>query len=421
MVVGCKIWRAIKELYTNKSPVDEISLTEYLVTHSKLPEKELVVLIGQICSVIDVPTRATCINYARSVIEHSRLRRLQAVIQDITSHLNDKERTVSDLMEYAESAITELSMNACENDRIFPVCDLVPDVLNELQGDDDNEFAGIFTGITGLDNCLHGLKPGQVLVLAARPAMGKTAIALNIASLVAETGNGVLFISLEMSANELMMRLIALLAGINLRAYREGFCARGSEEKLQTAGAQLAKLPIIIDDYCMQGVNTITSTIRRMQRKYGVKLVIIDYLQLISPRSQNIPREQQIAEISRALKFTAKTLNIPIICLAQLNRSAEIENRSPRLSDLRESGTIEQDADIVAFLDRNEDTRKFDESGLNFVERDLIVAKNRSGTTTRVQLMFNRGAMVFKMKDGCEEHDKINVTSSINTTQRDMF
>ena len=148
----------------------------------------------------------------------------------------------------------------------------------------------------------------------------------------------------------------------------------------------------------MQGTGTIASTIRRMQRKYGIKLVIIDYLQLIIPRNHNLPREQQIAEISRALKFIAKSLNIPVLCLAQLNRSAEIENRTPRLSDLRESGTIEQDADIVAFLDRSEDARKHDESGLNFVERDLVVAKNRSGTTTRVHLMFNRGAMSFKMR-----------------------
>lgn len=402
----CSVWQALTALYNDKQPIDEIVLLEYLASNTTYSEKVLASLIGQILTVVDVPNPASFKTYVCSLKSRSKLRKLSSTLALLTETLNDKTRSVDELISRAEQAIMELSMQSSENEHLRPVCDMVPDILSELSAEQSGVAGGILTGIAGLDTCLRGLKGGQVFVIAARPAIGKTAFALNIAVNVAKNKCPVLFISLEMGANELMKRLMSFVSGVNLRAYRDGYCSRGASEKLELAGAEIAKLPIIIDDYCMQGTSTIASTVRRMIRKYGIRLVIIDYLQLITPRSHNIPREQQIAEISRALKFMAKALNIPVLCLAQLNRCAEIENRTPRLSDLRESGTIEQDADIVAFLDRNEDTRKHDELGMNFVGRDLVVAKNRSGTTTRIHLVFNRNVMRFDRLDKEIEIDK---------------
>lgn len=391
------MWAAITAMYANKVPIDEVTMTNHLVTKLGRNENEMIISLGKICSLIDCPTVRYCKAYVAALIERSKIRKLRAVALDILAELGEKtDKSASELISQAEDWITALSMNASENDRIHPVCDLVPGIMAELQPGSKEEDSGILTGIHGIDACLHGLKPGQVFILAARPGIGKTALALNIASNVSSAGTPTLFISLEMTADELMTRLVASHAGVNLRAYREGFCARGTDIKLHVAAECVAKYPLTIDDYCSQGMAAITSTARRMQRKYGIRFTVIDYLQLINPRNPLLPREQQIAEVSRGLKFMAKNLNMPVLCLAQLNRSAEIENRMPRLSDLRESGTIEQDADIVAFIDRSETGRKYPEAGLNMVERDLIIAKNRSGATARVELMLNRGATLFR-------------------------
>lgn len=394
---NAELWRALVAMFNTKQPIDEVTVAEFLINRSHFQDKDTVVTIGSICQTIDFATPCRTASYAHAVIQHSKLRKLRNTLDQITQSLNNHDLTPDQLIQNAEARITQLAVNNVETEHTSPVCDLVPDIMQRLLNPKANDKLGIMTGLDKLDSCLHGLKPGQLCILAARPAMGKTALALNLATMIAQHGTPTLFVSLEMNTDELMHRLLASISGVNLQSYRDRYCSNEATGKLHKASEELAKLPIFVDDYCMQTTNNIASNLRRMQHKYGIQMLVVDYLQLITPRTQSIPREQQIAEISRALKFTAKSLNIPLLCLAQLNRSAEIENRQPRLSDLRESGTIEQDADIVMFLDQSEHSRSDPrDRSINFVERDLIVAKNRSGPTTLVPLVFNKGATSFK-------------------------
>ncbi len=253
---------------------------------------------------------------------------------------------------------------------------------------------GVFTGFTDLDNLTGGLHPGELVILAARPSMGKTALALNIADHVAvNLKEPTLVVSLEMSSLELGQRLLCARGRINGSKFRSNFLSASDQQKIVEAANELSQAPLFVDDTPSRSVTEIAAAARRLKRKHGLGLIVIDYLQLIQPDNSNDPRQEQVAKMARRLKAVARELKVPVLCLAQLNRQAEMaKDNRPRLSHLRESGAIEQDADVVMFIHREEYylSREEKEQREDLRGRaELIVAKQRNGPTGEVDLLWH--------------------------------
>lgn len=258
--------------------------------------------------------------------------------------------------------------------------------------DQEGSVSGLHTGFHALDDYTSGFQPSELIVLAARPSMGKTALVCNFAMAVSQAEKGVLLFSLEQSKIELAERLLCIQAKISGHKLRQGELDEFEQSMLMEAAEKMRKTHIFIDDQSGRTMSQISAIARRLKRRARLDIVIIDYLQLIETEDKAMPREQQIASITRRLKFLAKDLDIPVIALAQLNRGVEQrEDKRPRLSDLRESGAIEQDADIVMFLHRPEAYDPEDRPG----EADLIIAKNRSGPIGTVELTWLREMLKF--------------------------
>lgn len=258
--------------------------------------------------------------------------------------------------------------------------------------DQEGSVSGLHTGFNGLDDYTSGFQPSELIVLAARPSMGKTALVCNFAMAVAEAKRGVLLFSLEQSKLELAERLLCIQAKISGHKLRQGELDEFEQSMLMEASNIMREYFIFVDDTAGRTMSQISAIARRLKRRSQLDIVIIDYLQLIETEDKTMPREQQIASITRRLKFLAKDLDIPVIALAQLNRGVEQrEDKRPRLSDLRESGAIEQDADIVMFLHRPEAYDPEDRPG----EADLIIAKNRHGPIGTVELSWLREMLKF--------------------------
>lgn len=258
--------------------------------------------------------------------------------------------------------------------------------------DQEGSVSGLHTGFNGLDDYTSGFQPSELIVLAARPSMGKTALVCNFAMSVAKAGRGVLIFSLEQSKLELAERLLCIEARISGHKLRQGELDEFEQSMLMEASNEMRQHHIFIDDQAGRTMSQIAAIARRLKRRATLDIVVIDYLQLIETEDKNMPREQQISSITRRLKFLAKDLDIPVIALAQLNRGVEQrEDKRPRLSDLRESGAIEQDADIVMFLHRPEAYDPEDRPG----EADLIIAKNRHGPIGTVELTWLREMLKF--------------------------
>jgi replicative DNA helicase len=261
-----------------------------------------------------------------------------------------------------------------------------------LRLEQTGDVTGLTTGFADLDKQMNGLQPTELTILAARPSMGKTALVCNIAEGAAESGAPVLMFSLEQSKLELAERLLCIRARVNGHRLRAGELDEVERDQLMVASQELSELKIFIDDIPGRTMAQIGAISRRIKRRWGLGVIIIDYLQLIEPEDKSAPREQQIALISRRLKFLCKEVEAPVIALAQLNRGVELrEDKRPRLADLRESGSIEQDADVVMFLHRPAAYDPEDRPG----EADLIIAKNRNGPTGQVTLAWISESMKF--------------------------
>jgi replicative DNA helicase len=263
------------------------------------------------------------------------------------------------------------------------------------------QLTGVGSGFADLDRLTAGFQPSEMVVVAARPSLGKTSFALNVAEqsvLPPASGKAVptLFFSLEMGAEQLAMRLLCSRAGIGTNKLREGYIPKGFQNELLKIANEFRKAPLWIDESSNLTILEMRARARRVHSRHSLGLVIIDYLQLIAGHDSRAPREQQIAEISRGVKAMAKELKIPVIVLSQLNRDSERENRAPRLSDLRESGAIEQDADVVLMLARTRGGEEEDlSSDAHSVVRELIVAKQRNGPVGVISLVFNRDLTKF--------------------------
>ncbi|MBU2700633.1 replicative DNA helicase [Sporomusaceae bacterium BoRhaA] len=385
------IYTTILDLFNKNDAVDMVTVTENL---RKVDKLESVGGISYITSLANsVPTAANVIYHARIVEEKSLLRLLINAATEIAGMGYEGSEDAAQILDQAERKILEVSGRKMGHD-FTPINTIVMDAFNkiELLYASKGGITGLPTGFKDLDRLTSGLQPSDLILIAARPSMGKTAFVLNIAQHIAiKEKKAVAFFSLEMSKEQLVQRMLCAEAPIDAQRLRIGELEENDWTKLVRASDRLSAAPIFIDDTAGITVLEMRSKARRLKIEHNLSLIIIDYLQLMqgssgSGRSEN--RQQEISEISRSLKALARELHVPVIALSQLSRSVESRQvKKPMLSDLRESGSLEQDADIVAFLYR-EDYYDPETEKKNITE--VIVAKHRNGPVDSIQLFFHK-------------------------------
>jgi replicative DNA helicase len=392
-----KIFAAMLDLFENKDPVDLVSLA------NRLSDQGLLEKVGgasYLAKLVDqVPLAVNARHYARIIHDKAALRSLiergNAIIKRC---LNDQDN-VDEIIDFAERCIFEVSENKIKPS-FFQVKDLVGGAFDAIHRREETKGlpTGIPTGFTKLDNLTSGFQNSDLIILAARPSMGKTALALNIARNAAvDNSIPVAIFSLEMAKEQLVMRLLCAESRIDSDRFRSGFISKQHWDKLNKAGKRLYRAPIYIDDSSDNSALTIRAKSRRLKMEKNVGFVVIDYLQLMKVIRYSERRDLDISEISRALKALARELEIPVMALSQLNRQLEKrDDKRPRLSDLRESGALEQDADVVAFIHREGAFKKKDKIQPDDGKSELIVAKQRNGPTGSVPLLFLKQYLRFE-------------------------
>ncbi|MDD2315797.1 MAG: replicative DNA helicase [Desulfobacterales bacterium] len=383
-----KIFSAVCELFNRNDPVDLVTLANILKQRGDIEE------IGgaaYLASLVDsVPLAVNCRHYAQIVHEKACLRLLIEKSQDIVKRcLEDRERA-EDIIDFAENEIFKIAENKI-TPSFYAIKDLVEKSMDAIDERGKNKalITGVATGFTKLDQLTSGLQNSDLIILAARPSMGKTSFALNIARNAAVEANvpSAVF-SLEMSKEQLAMRLLCTEARIDSSRLRSGFLTDNDLGALTDAADMLSRAPIYIDDTADISAMEIRAKARRLKMEKNLGLIVIDYVQLMKSRQNSERRDLEISEISRSLKALAKELNLPVVALSQLNRKLEERNdKHPQLSDLRESGALEQDADVVAFIYRDEVYNK-DPNNPHRGKAEIILAKHRNGPTGTVPLTF---------------------------------
>jgi replicative DNA helicase len=383
------IFRAIKGLYERSEPVDALTVTEFLTQHGDIAEAGGADAVSLLASTVPAPGNAR--HYATIVKQNSLLRRLLAASQNIQRSVHEREGEPRELVERAEGLLFKVAHEERASDfrRIAEVLDEEMTRLDALSKS-DRDVTGTPSGFRDLDNVLGGFQPGNLIVIAARPSLGKSALVCNIAENVASKhGEPVAFFSLEMSEAELAHRFIACRARIPSDKLRKGKVSKSDWPRVLRAGNELERAPLWLDDSSDLSMLELRAKARRLAASQGgLGLVIVDYMQLMRPDDPRANRVEQVGQISRGLKILARELNVPVIGLSQLSRAPELrtgrERGRPMLSDLRESGSIEQDSDVVIFIYRES---KYNEEA-DPSEADLIVAKHRNGPTGDVPVVF---------------------------------
>lgn len=378
------IFNSIKDLAMDNQPIDYVTVSSRLKELGKLEEVGGTTAITEL--VEDQASSANIYHYAKTVKDKSSLREIVRTSMRVTERGLNFQGKAEDFVQEVEASFFKLT-NDAKSGKMQVLKSCLKENLNELENMSRNpgEIQGLSSGYPKLDNLLLGMQPGQLVVLAARPAMGKTSLALNIATNVCHLHQKpVAIFSLEMLDKELSMRLLSSKAKVDSKRLRTKNFLDTDLRNIGRAFKDLATFPIFINDSGETTVLDVQSQCRKIQAEHGLGLIIIDYLQLMNPHNKNISREQQISEMSRGLKTLAKELECPVIALSQLNRGVEARpNKRPTTADLRESGAIEQDADIVMFVYRDEvynpDTK---EPGV----AEVIVGKNRGGETGTAKL-----------------------------------
>ncbi len=387
------IFSGILSLARENVPIDMVTLTEALTRNGDLEKSGGVSYIAELTDA--VPTSANVEYYAKIVLEAALRRKLITICTNCAGEAYKSEGEVDDLLDQAESAIFGIAQQRQLNP-IHKVADLLQDGIKRIeeQMKNDGGITGVPTGFHKLDEMLSGLQPSDMIILAARPSVGKTAFCLNVAANAANLHQkGVLLFSLEMAKEQLVQRLLCMVGQVDSARLRSGFLARAEFPKLQQAADTLAKAHIYIDDTPNISVLELRSKARKHAQQHPLNLLIIDYLQLMSGSSRSESRQVEISEISRAIKGLARELSCPVIALSQLSREAEKDDGgTPKLSHLRESGAIEQDADVVMMLSR---LGAGESEGRENVIR-LTIAKQRNGPTGPVELLFEKNIQRFK-------------------------
>jgi replicative DNA helicase len=380
-----QIFEIIRQLFDSNEPIDAVTVSEGLRRDGSLDRMGG---IDFLTNLIDsVPSTSNVEYYAGIVEEHSLRRKLMKVGGDIGLIASQMTEPIAEVVDRAEQSVFAVAERQV-GDGLQAIDDLLGPAIEkaeELQRS-GSAVTGISTGFRDLDKMLAGLHPTNLLIIAARPGMGKSALALNMAQNVALNGNSVAIFSLEMSREEIVTRMLCAKGRIDSQKLRTGNLNEGDFTKLSNAAGALYKQNIFVDDSPGLTVTEIRAKCRRLRRKPGLDLVVVDYLQLMNGSGQE-NRQQEIAMISRSLKSLARELHVPIIALSQLNRAVESrEDKRPRLGDLRESGAVEQDADVVMFIYRDEYyfPEKVESKGI----AEVVISKHRQGGVGKVDMTF---------------------------------
>ncbi len=382
-----KIFRAMLDLGERHEPVDLITLSDALGSRNELQEVGGAAYLAEL--VERVPTAANVAYYARIVKDKAVLRALISTTTDIALRSYEAPADVDNFLDQAEHQIFQLSERKARKS-FFRVSEIVVESMKAVEQLYERQelVTGVPSGFVDLDKKTAGLQPGDLIIVAGRPSMGKTAFALNMAQYAGlEAGIGVAVFSLEMSKEQLVLRMLCCEARVDQSKVRAGFAAQRDYPKLAIAAERLSEAPIYIDDTPALSVLELRAKARRLKRERDANLglIIVDYLQLMRGIATD-SREQEISSISRSLKALAKELNVPVIALSQLNRAVESRaDKRPIMADLRESGAIEQDADVIMFLYR---PWVYDPKNADEREAEVIIGKQRNGPTGTVPLTF---------------------------------
>jgi len=407
------IWETLADMFNSREAIDIITVQQ------KLKDKQLLDQIGGIAYLAQlqdcVPSAANLSYYLEIVREKFLLRKMISVCSGVVGRVYDYEGEVDALMDEVERDILRISESRAQSS-VLGVKELVSKAVLTIENffSRQGKLNGIGTGFPDLDKMTDGLHGGEMVVIAARPSMGKTSLAMNIAEhVVLEEKLPCAVFSLEMSAESLVLRMMCSIARANLRSIREGFMSEADFPKLTSAAGKLANSKLFIDDSAGLSILQLRARARRLHQQHDIKLFVVDYLQLLhsTARRSQENRQQEISDISSGLKALAKELKVPVIVLSQLNRELEKDkSRKPRLSDLRESGAIEQDADVVGLLYKptSGDDEEQADSGVteaDGVPVNLLIAKQRNGTTGDVNLTFLKSFTRFESAAKVSDED----------------
>lgn len=392
------IYGAMLELYSNKDPID------ILTTSTKLKEKKILKDIGgssYLTEIINsVPSSSNVKHYAEIVHKKSVLRDLITSSDHISQLGYQEDEDIDSLLDNAEQKIFSIARYSIKQKFQTPkgAVGEARERIARLHESKD-ELRGVSSGFPDLDNLLSGFQKSDLIILAARPSMGKTALALDIARHVAKNNKKVGIFSLEMSAQQVVDRLISAKANVDSWKLRTGRGLKDDElSRINDALEELSNEPIFIDDEASKNIMQMRAMARRLQAEHGLDLLIVDYLQLMTPRQKTDNIVQQMTEVSRSLKGLAKELNVPVLALSQLSRAVEArQDKRPKLHDLRDSGSIEQDADVVMFIYREDKYKDKEEDVVtSHSEAEILIEKHRNGPTGRVRLHFHPTKVTFR-------------------------
>lgn len=383
------LFEAMQNIYADNSPVDVTTLTSYLIDKKLLDKTGGVEYLLELSE--SVPTTSHSEHYLKRLNEKALLRRLIKESTEIIEKAYGDVENINDFIGEVEKDFLNVTRdrNAGEFQNVKSVIQKVTDRLVMLQKA-DGKISGVKTGYYDLDKLTSGFQKGDLIILAARPSVGKTAFALNVAYNVSyKSDEAVAIFSLEMPAEQLIQRIICSAGSLKAESLRSGSILKESSERYYAAADKVSKCNLYIDDTPGIRVGEIAAKCRRLKREQGLKMIVIDYLQLISgPANSRESRQQEVSDISRQLKMIARELEVPVLALSQLSRSVEKrDNKRPVLSDLRESGAIEQDADIVSFIHR-EDYQDPKKEAETQGATDIIIAKHRNGALADIRLVF---------------------------------
>lgn len=381
------IYNAILNLFGRGEPTDVIAVSDELNKQGNLLKAGGADYLHSLTSY--VPTAANASYYAKIVADKAILRRLIEAGTRIAQSGYESQGEVEDLVNQAQAEVYRVASQAAGEDYVG-LSDSIEDAIREIEFAQKRggELTGIPTGFLDLDALTHGLHPGQLIIVAARPAVGKSTFALDIARAAALKNNqATIFFSLEMGRAEIAMRMLSAESSIYLQSMRKGTVSESDWTRLAAVRGRINDAPLYIDDSPNMSLVEIRAKCRRLAQQVDLKMVVIDYIQLMSSGKKVESRQQEVSEFSRALKLLAKELNIPVIALSQLNRQAEqAKDKRPELSHLRESGSLEQDADVVVLLHRE---GIYERDHPRAGEADLILAKQRNGPTGTVTVAFH--------------------------------
>lgn len=383
------VFRAMRALYDQGEPFDRLTVIDWLEQHAALEDAGGAATLDELGGPITAAGNVR--QYARIVRDHSLMRGLLRATTDIQVAVGERRSTPRELVEYAERSILQVAHDDSQKD-FRAIDEILQDETEKLhklslEGED---MTGVPSGFTDLDAVTGGFQPGNLVIIAARPAMGKSAFVTNVAEHAALSGHGVALFSMEMGEGELAQRFLASQAKVRGDDLRRGKIDARKWPKILEASNRLAQAPLFIDDTSDISILEVRAKARRLNQRHKLGMVIVDYLQLMRADAGADNRVQAVGEMSRGLKILARELECPVLALSQLsrqleNRGASIESKKPQLSDLRESGQIEQDADIVMFLFREE---YYDPETENKGMAEVIIAKHRNGGLATVKLTF---------------------------------